>query len=340
MSTPSDDARGWLNADENPRELPPEERDPPPEDDEPSVEGAPGGESATLPKAESPAPSAAVVVKRPGFEKICHNCKQPGHTRKECTEPNICGKCGSLEHTSRFCAWQKLHCCYCGKKGHAPQYCWGREGIQLHLAGGEGLVRPAAGSGAVPNPGGEQVFVGGAYDAVCYPAAANFPQEAATASVGQGLYWQPGTAPWLWSGDANWQQASSSSNQAAPQPYVQQQEQYPSGIQTPDLWAAPAWGPSQGQPALAPAASFPEPTLTAPEGLPLVHYGPYSDQDSRNAPSASTESAMRTPEEMMIATAASQAPPPSLREALEELFRRTQQMQRGPGGSGEFDLVD
>eukprot|EP00993_Chasmostoma_nieuportense_P003679 NODE_4383_length_797_cov_15.101493_g4225_i0.p1 GENE.NODE_4383_length_797_cov_15.101493_g4225_i0~~NODE_4383_length_797_cov_15.101493_g4225_i0.p1 ORF type:complete len:253 (-),score=80.57 NODE_4383_length_797_cov_15.101493_g4225_i0:39-725(-) len=51
----------------------------------------------------------------------CWNCRGPGHSALECTEP--CSFCGNSGHLRRYCPNRDEPCSFCGKTGHGVPRC-------------------------------------------------------------------------------------------------------------------------------------------------------------------------------------------------------------------------
>ncbi|XP_076104411.1 uncharacterized protein LOC143073057 [Mytilus galloprovincialis] len=77
-------------------------------------------------------------IKKKQDEKVCYNCREPGHNMSECPTAKkdiehgtgICFKCGSTEHSSSSCRvkvkpgdFPYAKCFICGETGHLSKQC-------------------------------------------------------------------------------------------------------------------------------------------------------------------------------------------------------------------------
>ena len=55
-----------------------------------------------------------------GLRELCHTCRKPGHTSRNCPKCNYCGEYG---HETENCTKKKDQCQKCGSDGHQTEFC-------------------------------------------------------------------------------------------------------------------------------------------------------------------------------------------------------------------------
>jgi hypothetical protein len=68
-------------------------------------------------------PAAATVPRKdkPAKEITCYNCREDGHSSRNCTKPRMCFFCGGTDHNITTCS--QVCCAGCRELGHTLRAC-------------------------------------------------------------------------------------------------------------------------------------------------------------------------------------------------------------------------